>query len=670
MIAFLSKLFDTSDFPARWHCGRWTEGHGWLHILSDLGVWSAYFAIPVLLVYFVRRRRDVPFPTVFLLFGAFILTCGSTHFMEAAIFWWPAYRLAGLLKLATAAVSWATVLATFSVIPKALALRSPAELEGEVRRRTEELARANDALRAEVGERARAEAALRASEERYRRLSEGNVVGIGVSSADGRWLEANDELLRVTGRDRTDLDAGRVRWAEMTPPEWLPLDERGVAEANGRGACAPYEKEYLRPDGSRVPILIGYSKLESRPGEYVVFVLDLTSRREAERRLRESEERFRTLADAIPQLAWAARPDGHIDWYNRRWYEYTGTTPEQMEGWGWQSVHDPAELPKVLERWRASIASGEPFDMTFPLKGSDGEFRPFLTRVMPLRDGAGRVVRWFGTNTDVSEQKRSQQALRESEERYRTLAAELEVRVAERTAALEEANAALEAFGYSVSHDLRAPLRAMQSLASVLVEDYSDRLDDHGREFARRIAEAAAGMDRQILDLLEYGRLSRADLRPTAVDLGGVVDEAVERLDGDLRQTELVVERPLPTVLGHRPTLVQILSNLLSNAAKFVAPGETPHVRVRAEPHGGRVRLWVEDDGIGIAPQHRDRIFRVFERLHGPETYPGTGIGLAIVRKGAERMGGSAGAESEVGKGSRFWVELPGVGPAGGEGRP
>lgn len=140
--------------------------------------------------------------------------------------------------------------------------------------------------------------------------------------------------------------------------------------------------------------------------------------RQAEQALRESEAQFRVLADAIPQLCWMAKPDGWIFWYNQRWYEYTGTTPEQMEGWGWQSVHDPEELPRVLERWKASLATGEPLDMVFPLRGADGVFRPFLTRVMPLRDSSGKVARWFGSNTDISEQRK---ALLESEERFRNL---------------------------------------------------------------------------------------------------------------------------------------------------------------------------------------------------------------------------------------------------------
>ncbi len=148
---------------------------------------------------------------------------------------------------------------------------------------------------------------------------------------------------------------------------------------------------------------------------------DITDRKQAEAELQESELRFRTMANAIPQLAWIARADGYIFWYNQRWYDYTGTAPEQMEGWGWQNVHDPNVLPKVLERWQASLATSEPFDMTFPLRGADGVFRPFLTRVIPLKDNAGRVMQWFGTNTDISELKRVEQALRESEALYRSI---------------------------------------------------------------------------------------------------------------------------------------------------------------------------------------------------------------------------------------------------------
>ena len=171
-------------------------------------------------------------------------------------------------------------------------------------------------------------------------------------------------------------------------------------------------------DGTERPIDDSAAPVRCAEGELVGCVLvfrDITERHRQEAELREGERQFRTLAESIPQLAWMANPDGHIFWYNRRWYDYTGTTLEQMEGWGWQSVHDPDELPKVLGRWKGSIATGESFDMVFPLKGSDGVFRPFLTRVEPVKDGDGRVVRWFGTNTDITEQRRAEQELRRRE---------------------------------------------------------------------------------------------------------------------------------------------------------------------------------------------------------------------------------------------------------------
>jgi PAS domain S-box-containing protein len=188
---------------------------------------------------------------------------------------------------------------------------------------------------------------------------------------------------------------------------------------DGREHSAEIHEERLGGDFlvTTTPLLDEHGNMDGA----VHVARDITDAKRAEAALQRSEEQFRTLANAIPQLSWMANADGGIFWYNDRWYEYTGTTPEQMEGWGWQSVHDPEALPKVLERWRGTIATGQPFDMVFPLRGADGVFRPFLTRVMPLKDADGKVVRWFGTNTDITERKRAEDALLESEERYRSL---------------------------------------------------------------------------------------------------------------------------------------------------------------------------------------------------------------------------------------------------------
>jgi len=212
-----------------------------------------------------------------------------------------------------------------------------------------------------------------------------------------------------------------------------------------------------------------------------------------------------------------------------------------------------------------------------------------------------------------------------------------------------------------VAHDLRAPLRNIQGYASAIIEDETPRLSDEGALYARRMAESAGRLDGLIQDLLAYSRLSRAEIVPEVVDLDGVVAQVLRELATDIavREASVTVQPHLPAVLAHRATLVQVLTNLLTNALKFVAPDAAPVVTIGAEPAGATVRLHVADNGIGIAAEHHDRIFRVFERLHGSETYPGTGIGLAIVRRGVERMGGRVTLESAAGAGSRFTLELP-----------
>jgi len=223
-----------------------------------------------------------------------------------------------------------------------------------------------------------------------------------------------------------------------------------------------------------------------------------------------------------------------------------------------------------------------------------------------------------------------------------------------RAADLEAALAELESFSYTVSHDLRAPLRAMDGFSRALLEDYAGQLDATGVDYARRIVAAAARMDGLIQDLLAYSRAGRDEFTLSSVSLDDALAEAARQVGSG---AELVVAGPLGMALAHPRALVQVLANLLSNAAKFVAPGTPPRVTVSAERRDGKVRLWVEDNGIGIAPEHRERVFRVFERLHGQEAYPGTGIGLAIVRRVMGRMGGTTGVESAPGSGSRFWIE-------------
>jgi signal transduction histidine kinase/DNA-binding response OmpR family regulator len=239
-------------------------------------------------------------------------------------------------------------------------------------------------------------------------------------------------------------------------------------------------------------------------------------------------------------------------------------------------------------------------------------------------------------------------------------AADLEQRVAKRTAELREINAELESFSSSVSHDLRAPLRTIQGFAHILLEEYGDRLDPAGRDCVQRIMDASRRLDTLTEELLTYSRLSRSAVELRPVSLEEVVDDVLTQLEAEMRgkDAHMTVERPLPQIMGHYATLVQVMTNLLTNGIKFVAPGVQPHLRIWSEERDDWVRLWLRDNGIGIAPEYQERIFRIFERLHGVETYPGTGLGLSIVRKAIERMGGHVGVESALGQGSTFWVEL------------
>lgn len=252
---------------------------------------------------------------------------------------------------------------------------------------------------------------------------------------------------------------------------------------------------------------------------------------------------------------------------------------------------------------------------------------------------------------------RQQRELKVRAEALRQLNDSLEARARE----LSLVNRELESFCYTIAHDLRAPLRAMEGLTTLLLDENADKLDDTARDYGNRIRGAAARMDQMIQELLSYSRLTFLEFQPQPIRVSRALKEALAQVAWDLEQRKAVVnlKRSRYEVLGHHTMLVQVLANLISNAAKFVSPETQPVLRIHDQRFGDFVRIWVEDNGIGVAPEHRERIFRIFERLHGRESYAGTGIGLAIVQKAVSRMNGRVGVESELGAGSRFWVELP-----------
>lgn len=272
-----------------------------------------------------------------------------------------------------------------------------------------------------------------------------------------------------------------------------------------------------------------------------------------------------------------------------------------------------------------------------------------------------RIQTMLSAITAVLRARRRQYQVRDLLREVKTLNGDLERRVEERTAALQEITRQMEAFAYSISHDLRAPLRSIHSFSEILVNHHADKLDAEALDYLNRILKSAKYMDSLTQDLLAYSRLSRAEFPVQKVSLDDCIATVLYQMAEEIRvkKAEIAVERPLPDVLAHVAPLEQILSNLLSNALKFTRPNVPIHIRIHAQPRKSKVRIWVEDNGIGIAPEYHERIFRLFERLAPVNVYPGTGMGLAIAKKAAERMGGNVGVESQPNCGSRFWFELP-----------
>ncbi len=427
-----------------------------------------------------------------------------------------------------------------------------------------------------------------------------------------------------------DLDA--YRWSGIQGVQSTPLVSRsgrvlGMISTDWRKPHRPTERELRLLD-----VLARQAA-------------DLIERAQAEKALCESEERFRALANTIPNLAWIANADGWIFWYNHRWYEYTGTTPEEMQGWGWQKVHDPEVLPMVLDQYYRSLATGEQFVMTFSLRGADGRFRPFLTRMLPLRNQRGEVVQWFGTNTDIAEQKEMQDALLQVNEKLRS------------------ANFDLQQFAYSASHDLQEPVRNIAVYSEIVNRRYAEALDETGREFLGFITAGARRLELLIKDLLAYAQTpSEPDEGNEQADAAEALEGAISNLSEMIRETgaEITCDA-LPRVRVRKIELQQVLQNLIGNATKYRRPQEVPRVHISAVREREMWRISIRDNGIGIGPEYREMVFGMFKRLHTESEYPGTGMGLAICQKIVERHGGRIAVESEPGKGSTFVFTLPGV---------
>lgn len=509
---------------------------------------------------------------------------------------------------------------------------------------------------------------------------------------------------------------------------------------------------------------------------------EIRERQRALEDLRWSEERFRTMADSIPQLAWIADNTGRNLWYNRRWSEYTGLSEAVLLRLGWYSVVDPERLPALKEKWERSLESGSAFQEEALLRNHQGHFRQFLVLALPLKDHTGRVLQWFGTSTDMEDYTRAMTELRrkefelrlsqqlghtgtfvwdvdkdraqwspelealyglepgsftglyedwlklihpedrqridqlsreslgtrefvaewrviwpdgsihwlggraslsceadkrtiigahfetteikQAEAEVRKLNLELEERVLKRTQQLQEANQELEAFSYSVSHDLRAPLRALDGFSRVLLEEHAVGLDAEGQRMLGILRTESQRMGQLIDDLLTFARLGRQSISPVLVDMDALAHSALQEILSRFVGRQIEVEiAPLPPTYGEQSMLRQVWVNLLDNAAKFTQNRVPGQISLGCEKTDEETIYWVKDNGVGFDMRFAAKLFGVFQRLHSDQEFGGTGVGLALVKRIVHRHGGRVWAKSEPGQGASFYFSLPNNSP-------
>lgn len=616
-------------------CYFWNPGLVWLHVISDALIALSYYVIPIALIYFARKRRDVPFSWLFVLFGVFIVACGTTHLMEVWNIWHADYWVDGVIKAITAAASVPTAILSITYLPRALQLPS-----------INDWMRANARLEEDVRQRREAELDLRISAAAYREQAELlNLThdAIFVRDMDRRITYWNRGAERLYGW-RADETRGRLTdemLATQFPTPLSQIEQEVLENGSWEG-----ELVHHHHNGAEIVVFSRWALRRNAVGNPEAI---LETNRDVTRRVHE-ERKFRNLLESAPDAMVIVDEKGQIQLVNAQAEKVFGYMREELIGQPIEMLMPSRyhiahakhrEGYAQLPRTRAMGAGLELYGVR-----KDGTEFPVEISLSPLDTDGGILV--SSAIRDISERRRADESIRQ-------LNAELEHTVAEVSAV----NAELETFSYSVSHDLRAPLRHIDGFARILREEHSHELSEDGRRHLDRILRAITHMGQLVDDLLALARISRKELRRQRVNLDQTVREALSELPAEEsnREIEWRIEK-LPEVEGDPGLLRLAFTNLLSNAAKFTRPRRPAVIEVGNCGTQEMPVFFVRDNGVGFDPKYADKLFGVFQRLHGQEEFEGTGIGLATVQRIVRRHGGEIHADGALDRGATFTFTL------------
>ncbi|MEA5551464.1 PAS domain-containing protein [Anabaena cylindrica UHCC 0172] len=512
---------------------------------------------------------------------------------------------------------------------------------------------------ADITERKQTEQALRESEAKFRELAENIHEVFHINSADlSQILYISPGYEQIWGRSCQSLYQNPNSWIDSMHPDDC---DRVLAACERLIQGEPLEEEYriIRPKGEIRWIFARVFPIYNQLGiilRHAGIAADITERKLAEIAVQQREERYRSLVEATAQVIWITDPHGQFITPQESWEAFTGQSFPEHQGWNWQYAIDPEDRERTKQVWFQALENSQLYANECRIRSKNGEYRYFWVRAVPVLETDGSIREWVGACTDITDRKQTEIEIKELNE-------QLEERVQQRTAQLTAANKELEAFSYSVSHDLRAPLRGLDGFSKTLLERYQDQLDDKGKHYLTRIRAGTQRMGELIDDLLQLSRVTRFHMQHTEVNLSAIAQEIAQELSesNPKRQVEWLISTDL-TVSGDPRLLKIVMENLFNNAWKFTSVKVQSQIefsyRASHNENGADFTYFVRDNGVGFDEAFANKLFQPFQRLHTIEEFPGTGIGLATVQRVIYRHGGHIWANGVVGEGAIFHFTL------------